>query len=118
MFQASDIFVTMSRSETQCLALTQAMACGLPVIGANSRALPEFISDDTEVLVEEGNHAMLAEHMVRLLRDGPLCRRLAEGAWRAAQSFSPDCIAASWEACYDTLSARHDQRPINAGCRT
>ena len=44
LFQGSDIFVTMSASETQCLALIQAMASGLPVIGANARALPEFIN--------------------------------------------------------------------------
>lgn len=118
LFQASDLFVTMSRSETQCLALTQAMACGLPVIGANSRALPEFISERTGVLVEEGNHVMLAAHMVRLLRDGPLGRRLADGAWRAAQSFSPARITAMWEACYDALSPRRARSAACSGCRT
>jgi glycosyltransferase involved in cell wall biosynthesis len=118
LFQSSELFATMSRSETQCLALIQAMACGLPALGADARALPEFISDRTGVLVEAGDPALLAAEMVRLLGDGARRRQLADGAWRAAQDFSPARIAALWETSYATLAmtARAARAGV-AGCR-
>ena len=36
IYQASDIFAVMSTAETQCISMMQAMATGIPVIGANA----------------------------------------------------------------------------------
>ena len=90
----------MSGSETQCMALIQAMACGLPAIGANARALPEFISDDRGMLVDEGDSEALAAKIAILFRDRSTCSRLGAGAACYARQFASDKIASSWERTY------------------
>ena len=43
-YHAADVFVTASTFETQGMALLEAMACGTPVVGADSLAIPEVLS--------------------------------------------------------------------------
>ena len=42
-YAAADVYVTASTFETQGLAMLEAMACGKPVAGANSLAIPETV---------------------------------------------------------------------------
>ncbi|MGC8816624.1 MAG: glycosyltransferase [Candidatus Hadarchaeum sp.] len=61
-YSAADAFIIASTGETQALVVLEAMACGCPVIGANSLAIPEFIKDGKNgYLFEPGNVAQLAE---------------------------------------------------------
>ncbi len=50
----------MSTSETQSMVLLQAMASGLPVIAADTRALPEFVSPANGMLVDPHDPVRLA----------------------------------------------------------
>jgi glycosyltransferase involved in cell wall biosynthesis len=42
-YQLADLFVTASVHEGFCIPVVEAMACGLPVVGARATALPETI---------------------------------------------------------------------------
>lgn len=44
-YSCADVFVVASRFETQCLSALEAMACGVPVVGASDRALKDYIVD-------------------------------------------------------------------------
>ncbi|HEY7587199.1 MAG TPA: glycosyltransferase [Thermoplasmata archaeon] len=44
-YAAADAFAIASRFETQGLVVLEALASGLPVAGANFRAIPEFVQD-------------------------------------------------------------------------
>ena len=101
LFQASDVFVTMSTSETQCMALLQAMACGLPVIAADARALPEYVGSDRGFLVEPADIATLGQRLTALLTDPGLRWRLGEAGASYATQFSTDRIADRWETLYE-----------------
>ncbi len=55
-YSSLDLFVFPSTAETQGLVALEAMACGVPVIGANALALKDTIKDgETGYLYEQGN---------------------------------------------------------------
>jgi 1,2-diacylglycerol 3-alpha-glucosyltransferase len=106
LFQASDVFVTMSTSETQGMALLQAMACGIPVIGANARALPEYIANDRGFLVEASDVASLAERLADLFGHSDMRSRLGRGGASYVKQFATERIADQWEHHYQLLIER------------
>ena len=61
LLRLSDVFAIMSTSETQSMVLLQAMASGVPVVAADTRALPEFVSPANGVLVDPHDPAHLAQ---------------------------------------------------------
>lgn len=61
-YNAADLFVMPSFSESFGLVYVEAMSCGTPVIGSHSTAIPEVISsDDYGILVPPGNATGLAD---------------------------------------------------------
>ncbi|MBI4095107.1 MAG: glycosyltransferase [Candidatus Liptonbacteria bacterium] len=101
LYQASEVFVIMSTSETQSMVLLQAMACGLPAIAADWRALPEYVNENNGFLVPPGNERLLAERFTHLMGNPALRESLGKGAHASVQNFSPEKIAARWETIYD-----------------
>ena len=110
LFQGAEIFVNMSVSETQSMALLQAMACGLPAIGANCRALPEFITASHGFVVEPRDHAALAERIDLLLADSRRRAILGQNAVAFARRFRTEAVADRWERTYRALIGRATTR--------
>jgi len=78
LYQAADIFVMPGIAELQSLVTMEAMATGLPVVGANAVALPHLIKDkENGYLFRPGNPTDLAEKLEKLLKDPKLRRRMA-----------------------------------------
>lgn len=100
LFRATDLFATMSISETQSVALLQAMACGTPALVANARALPEYVTYDRGALVDPFDFEALSGHIVRVLADADLHVALGQNAAVFAKQFSVDVVADKWEAIY------------------
>lgn len=77
--------------EVAPLAITEAMAHGLPVIGARTGGIPELVEDGvTGVLVEPGDAGALAERMEALAGDEALRRRLSRNCLERAPAFHLD----------------------------
>jgi 1,2-diacylglycerol 3-alpha-glucosyltransferase len=71
LYAAADCFVNAGIAELQCIVAMEAMATGLPIIGANAVALPELIHHDKNgYLFEPGDVEGLAGHIVEMFRDG------------------------------------------------
>jgi len=68
----------MSTSETQSMVLLQAMASGVPVVAANSRALPEFVSPSNGVLVDPHDVTRLTQVLADLLASPSRCRQMVK----------------------------------------
>ena len=103
LYSASEIFTITSTSETQSLTLMQAMACGLPAIGARSRALPEYINDKNGLLIEPSDHRDLAEKIIFLIKNQELREKLGTNAALFAKQFSTSNIAEEWEKLYSMI---------------
>lgn len=72
MYSRASVFVIASVAELQSIATMEAMASGLPVIGADAMALPHLIHDgENGYLFTPGDAVELAEKMTRVLTADP-----------------------------------------------
>ncbi len=103
LYQASEIFVITSTSETQSLVMLQAMGCGLPVIAAEARALPEYVNETNGLLIESGDFKTLAEKIIYMFKNPTISKNLGQGACGYVQQFSAENIARKWEKLYQQI---------------
>ncbi len=83
--------------------LTEAMACGVPVIGSHSGAIPEVIGN-AGMIFPEGDAAALAAHLHRLASDAAMRQYMAQtGYQQVVQHASQPQIAAQTAALYHLL---------------
>jgi glycosyltransferase involved in cell wall biosynthesis len=110
---AADVFVLPSRNEGNPLALMEAMAAGLPVIGTAVGGVPELIaSEDSGLLVRSGDCDGLASAMLRLFRDAELRHRMAaRSAQHAFHSFTAPRMAQAYSELYERMVTRNAQFP-------
>lgn len=107
LYNAADIFTIASTSESQSMVLLQAMACGLPVIGVNWRALPEYINRHNGYTVEPNNPKEMADKIIYLLRYKDERKLLGNGGQQYVQQFSSPNIAKEWENLYKQVIANY-----------
>jgi glycosyltransferase involved in cell wall biosynthesis len=90
-WKSLDIAVVPSLSESFGLAALEALACGVPVVSTTAGGLKEIVIDgESGLLVPPGDAAALARALLTLLTNDQLRFRLAQGARRRAQAFSPE----------------------------
>jgi glycosyltransferase involved in cell wall biosynthesis len=85
LYRGAEALVFPSLYEGFGLPLLEAMACGIPVLTANTTALPE-VAGGAAVLVDPTSVELIAKAMERIVSDTSLRQRLKEdGMVRAAQ---------------------------------
>lgn len=83
--------------------IIEAMACGVPVVGSSSGAIPDVIGD-AGLIFPEGDRDHLAERLRRLLDDSPLRQDLAQrGRARVLACFTQQQIAEQTVAVYRAI---------------
>jgi 1,2-diacylglycerol 3-alpha-glucosyltransferase len=103
LYRAADIFAVMSTAETQCIGMMQAMATGLPVIGANAWGLPEYINPQNGYVIEPGDHKALAKKIINLLKNQEIRATLGQGGLKYVEKFSIKNITAEWEKLFKSF---------------
>jgi glycosyltransferase involved in cell wall biosynthesis len=90
MLVLSSVVVPSGQMEGIPVALTEALACEVPVVASRLSGIPELVVDDeTGILVDAGDDAALADAIERLVRDPALRKRLgAAGRARVAAEFT------------------------------
>ncbi len=102
---AADVCAASSRNEGMGRALVEAMAVGLPVVGAAVGGIPAVIGDDEAGrLVPPDDPQALAAALVELGRDATLRAKLGEAAWARAEQFSTAVSEARLLALYAALA--------------
>lgn len=85
--------------------LIEAMACGVPVVGSDSGAIPEVIGP-AGLIFPEGDDEALATHLLRLIDDAEAYEALAHaGRQRVQNHFTQARIAARTVDIYRALMA-------------
>lgn len=90
LYNISDVIVvpslpTMTWQEQFGMVLVEAMACGRPVIGSKSGAIPEVIGD-AGMTFTPGEYPELTDRLVHLMRNRGLAKTLGERARRRAEA--------------------------------
>lgn len=84
--------------------IVEAMACGVPVIGSNSGAIPDVIGE-AGLIFPEGDVAALADRLRRLMHTPDLRRDLAaRGRQRVLAHYTQTQVAAQTVAVYRAIS--------------
>jgi D-inositol-3-phosphate glycosyltransferase len=97
LYQAADLLVVPSRSESFGLVAAEAQACGVPVVAARVGGLAYAVADgESGFLVTGWDAVAYAEAMRRVLTDLDLAGRLRSGAITFSERFS-------WPATADRL---------------
>lgn len=104
---AADVFVLSSHWEGNPMAVMEAMAAGLPVIGTAVGGVPELVSSGRDgILVPPGDRAAFTGAMRQLSRNVELRRTMGRAARARARScFSVEKMVAGYEALYYALGA-------------
>ncbi len=109
LYAASDLFLFPSVTETQGLAVGEALAAGTPCVVVNGGGAPEAIRSGINGFVVEDDPAQMAEHALRLLEDEPLRLKMAAEAIAGAAQATPEHAARRILALYEELVARRGQ---------
>ena len=95
---SSSIFVFPSANEGFGLALTEAMAAGLPCIGCNDCiAVRNLIQNEKNGLLTDPDPNSLASAIKRLIQDTNLRQKLGKQAREDMRQFAPKVVWDSWE---------------------
>jgi len=95
LYQRAALFVMPSYYESFGISVVEAMAFGLPVVGARAGGITETIEDEVNgVLVNPGDSPQLAETILQLFADNQRRRRLGQaGQAKDFGEFGPAKIA-------------------------
>lgn len=89
----SHVIVNPSPKEGWGLTNIEANACGTPAVASDADGLRDSVKDgETGLLFPYGDHKMLAEKVIRILKDEDLRERLTENAVSWAKTFT-------WDEC-------------------
>ena len=109
LLASADLFLLPSDRESFGLSALEALACGVPVIGARAGGIVEVVTEGTTgTLHQVGDTAAMSASAVEILTDDARWRRMSAAAAADARArFSLDAIVARYEALYDvTLRQR------------
>jgi glycosyltransferase involved in cell wall biosynthesis len=114
-FAAMDVFLHLPRQEAFGLVVAEAMACRLPVVGANVGGVPDMVRDGrTGIAVAAQQPEEAAAALVRLGDDEALRQRLSAEALRVARTeYSEDLYVRRHVALYREILAGRPARGVD-----
>lgn len=87
-YRASDIYLHAAKAESFCKTITEAMACGIPVVATNVGGIPEQISDgENGFLIKPGDSVEMADKVIQLLNCENIRSRFIENALKSSHRF-------------------------------
>jgi len=105
LYNAADVFVTLSKSEGFGIPVAESMACGTPVVASNMSALPEVVGK-AGILVDPSDVDGVADILCSLLDSPSALDALSIAGIKRASEFRPERIARMYVDAYLASVAR------------
>ena len=105
-YSESSMIVMSSHYEGFPMVMIEAMACGLPAVCFDFKCGPRDIIDEGEngLIVKDGDIEVLAEAIVKLMKDEELRKRMGESAKRVVETYSEDRVMGLWVNLFEEIS--------------
>lgn len=102
-YNSGSIFVLSSRDEAFGLVITEAEACGLPIVTFDCPSAPaELVKDSTNgFIVPLGDEEAMADCICRLIEDASLRKEFGKASVAFAKQFHVDNIAKQWKELFE-----------------
>ncbi len=108
-YQAADLYVHGAKAEAWGLTITEAMACGLPVVASDVGGIPDQVAEGRSgFLVPVGDAGLMAERIEMLVDDRQLRETMARWAQeRAHGEFGLGHMAKNYLRLYESVLEIH-----------
>ncbi|MCK5413628.1 MAG: glycosyltransferase family 4 protein [Candidatus Pacebacteria bacterium] len=87
LYQASDIFVFASKTETQGLVAVEAMAAGCPVVAVKASGIEDIVKDGEDGFLTSSSEEDFAEKVLQIVNNEELRKKMAEKAKENSRKF-------------------------------
>jgi glycosyltransferase involved in cell wall biosynthesis len=105
VFSLADLYLYPSNLEAFPIPLTEAMACGTPILTSNVNGLKE-IAGNAALLIDPSDIERIADGMARILSDSELRESLSRKGLARSSLFSWDLCATSTLALLESVAVR------------
>lgn len=103
IYSAADVFVFPSTTETQGIAICEAMSAGLPVVAVNAGGIPENIRPDIDGFLTPNDPHCFADRIEFLLSHPEKRAEMGASARANASCFSIERMVSDFENLYQSV---------------
>lgn len=103
LFQIANVFAIASPVESQGMVALQAMSTGLPVVGVNGQAIPEYVNHENGYIVPVDDYRAMAECLLKLLKDPLTAQALGRKGREKVEPYAKESIIHQWTEVYRSV---------------
>ncbi len=112
VMKACDIFLICSYREGTPRVITEALACGLPVIASNIDGIPEQITNKASgILINPGDIKQISESIILLKNNAKLRKALSLNGKAKIHLFSKEIMVKKIDELYSELISKNNYKP-------
>jgi len=102
-WQAADVYLQTSKSETQGITILEAMAVGLPIVAVKATGTEDFILDNKNGFLTKNNIKDFSDRIRFLLKNPSIKKRIASQAKKDVKKYEEVNQAKKLEGFYEKL---------------
>jgi len=109
IYSVSNVYVASGEAELQGIAVMEAMACGLPVLGLNAVAIPELVEDGVSGYIFEKNIKDLANKIIKILEDKERLKKMRQASLKIIKEHDFNKTIEKFENLYKKAIDKYNQ---------